>query len=162
MTDNDIDITGIGKAMEAVPDDVWKQVSTLACDSLRQFLSPLTSLAGGVGRLVEAKFDKLIDAEKLLAAETLKSASKKITNSGKQVSNEFKPKIILDVVDSSSKETEFELRELWANLLAQELTQGSVHPHIPRLLSQMTTSDARTLTKINRINRKGYAINRNL
>jgi len=59
-----------------------------------------------------------------------------------------KPDVVASVLVESSKQTDMNLRELWANLLAQELLGGTVHPEVVNILKRLTSEDAQTLAKI--------------
>src|SRR5690554_5109690 len=51
-------------------------------------------------------------------------------------------------MDNSSAETDPLLRELWANLLAEEFVSGEVHPEFPKILVRLSPRDAQTLARI--------------
>ena len=146
--DGGLDLVGAGKLAKAIPAKAWVQLVDTACTTFKAALAPLTATTSGIGRLVEAKFDRLIDAEKILAAETMKRATEKMSNSKHTPSGTAKANIVIAVVESSANETEPILRELWANLLAQELVSGTVHPEIPKVLARLSSSDAQLLAQI--------------
>jgi hypothetical protein len=52
------------------------------------------------------------------------------------------------VLEAASIETDDTLRELWANLLAQEIIGGKVHPEFTRTLSRLSSMDAQVLAHI--------------
>jgi hypothetical protein len=65
MPDSDgLDIVGIGKAARAIPAKAWTTVVETACEIFKQLLAPITGTTTGLGRLIEAKFDRLVDAER--------------------------------------------------------------------------------------------------
>ncbi|WP_238114997.1 Abi-alpha family protein [Vibrio cincinnatiensis] len=99
-------------------------------------------------RLISAKFDRLVEAEKILAAETFRNARKKVEKSKAAPQGNYKSSIIVKVLEQSSQETDMNMRELWENLLAQELIDGSVHPEVVSILSRIAPQDAQTLAKI--------------
>lgn len=148
MSDKSIDLAGIGELAKAIPEKSWNQLVSTACETFQKALAPITELTGGLGRLISAKFDRLIDAEKILAAETMQRASKKVARVNKRPTGNSKPGIITSVITESSKQTDINLRELWANLLAQELIDGSVHPEVVSILTRISTEDAQTLARI--------------
>lgn len=149
MTDESgLDLVGIGKLAKAVPAKAWTQLVDTACKTFRELLAPVTSTTSGVGRLIDAKFDRLVDAEKVLATETLKRAQSKVQASGKSPTGTIKAKVIVATVEASGQETDPVLRELWANLLAQEIMHGTVHPEFPRILARLSAEDAQLLAQI--------------
>jgi len=111
-------------------------------------ISPLTAITSGTGRLIEAKFDRLVDAEKVIASQTISRATEKASLSSRKRKNEPKPSIILKVIEDSSAEVDKTLRELWTNLVANEFVDGSVHPEFVRILSRLSAVDAQRLIEI--------------
>ncbi|WP_167631922.1 Abi-alpha family protein [Mariprofundus ferrooxydans] len=148
MCDKGIDLTGIGEVAKAIPEQSWNQLVSTACEAFQKTLAPITELTGGLGRLISAKFDRLIDAEKILAADTMQRASEKVARANKRPSGNAKPGVITSVITESSKQTDINLRDLWANLLAQELIDGSVHPEVVSILARISSEDAQTLARI--------------
>ena len=146
--DNSLDLTGVGKLAKAIPPKAWSQIVDTACTTFRDAIAPFTATTSGVGRLITAKFDRLVDAEKVLAAENMDKASKKVFASKKKPSGTAKPPIIAAAVEASGNETDLLLRELWSNLLAQEILTGNVHPEFPRILTRMAAHDAQLLATI--------------
>lgn len=61
LSETGVDLAGIGKAMRAIPPSAWQQMVDTACDTFEKTLSPITETADGIGRLIKAKFDRLID-----------------------------------------------------------------------------------------------------
>jgi len=115
MDDTSLDLTGIGKLAKAIPKKAWDRLVRTACETFEKCLAPITETTGGIGRLIAAKFDYLVDAEKILTAETFQKATEKVEKSGRLPKGNYKPNIILKVVDESSKQTDTTIRELWAN-----------------------------------------------
>lgn len=143
-----LDIAGIGRLAKAIPAKAWTQIVDTACTTFRQVVAPITALTSGVGRLIDAKFDALAEAPKVLAAETFTRASEKVRISRKPLASGVNAKILIDVIDNSSTETDPLLRELWANLLAEEFVSGEVHPEFPKILVRLSAKDAQTLARI--------------
>jgi len=146
--DSSLDIVGIGKLAEAVPDQVWTSLVDTACITFKQLILPITAITSGTGRLIEAKFDRLVDAEKVIASQTISRATEKASLSSRKRKNEPKPSIILKVIEDSSAEVDKTLRELWTNLVANEFVDGSVHPEFVRILSRLSAVDAQRLIEI--------------
>lgn len=58
--DNSLDVVGIGKLAEAVPDESWNRLVDTACCTFNELLAPITSTTGGLGRLITATKIKAI------------------------------------------------------------------------------------------------------
>ena len=146
--DPSFDLVGIGKVAKAIPAKAWVQLVETACVTFREVVAPVKALTSGTGRLIEAKFDRLVEAEKVLASDTFNNASKKARASKKPQAENPSARVILAVIDRSSSETDPLLRELWANLLAQEFTNVGVHPEFPGILSRLSSQDAQVLADV--------------
>ena len=146
--DRSLDVVGLGKLAEAIPDQAWSSVVDTACSTFQQVIAPITALTSGTGRLIEAKFDRLVDAEKVIASQTLLLAAEKSSRSKRKRKGQPKPSIILKVVEEASGEVDSTLRELWTNLVANELVDNSVHPEFVRILQRLSASDACRLIAI--------------
>ena len=146
--DGGLDVLGAGKLAKAIPAKVWTLVVGTACDTFSSAIAPFTSTTSGIGRLITAKFDRLVEAEKLLASQAMARAAEKVKNSKKIPSGRAKANIVIAAIEFSATETDEILRELWANLLAQEIVAGTVHPEFPRILSRLSSSDAQVLAQI--------------
>ncbi len=147
IVDVSIDVTGVGKAMRAIPATAWQRIVDTACSTVEKTLAPITETAHGIGRLVQAKFDGLVDAQKVMAAEAVASATKKAKQSGQDIKTP-RPQILIQVIEQSANETDSGIRELWSNLLAQEMLTQGVHPEIARVLSRISSEDAQLLVNI--------------
>lgn len=143
-----LDIVGVGKFAKAIPQKAWVQVVDTACKTFREAIAPFTALTSGTGRLIEAKFDRLVDAEKVLAAEAMAKAQEKIAQSKKKGAGKAKANIVITAIEATATETDVVIRELWSNLLAQEIVNGNVHPEFPRILSRLSASDAQLLAQV--------------
>lgn len=143
-----LDIVGVGKLAKAIPQKAWVQLVDTACKTFREVIAPLTALTSGTGRLIEAKFDRLVDAEKVLAADAMAKAQEKITQSKKKPTGKAKASVVIAAIEATGTETDVVARELWSNLLAQEIITGDVHPEFPRILSRLGAGDAKLLAEI--------------
>ena len=143
-----LDIVGAGKLAEAIPAESWNQVVNTACDTFKSLLAPLTSVTSGTGRLISARFDRLVDGEKLLATQMLESASKKASDSTSKSDKAPRASMIIKVIEASSTETDETLQELWSNLLANELVDNSIHPEFIQILSRLSSTDAYRLIEL--------------
>jgi hypothetical protein len=133
--DTSFDLVGVGRAMKAIPATAWQRLVDTACDTFESLIAPVTESAAGVGRLVQAKFDKLVDVEKVLAAEAVATASKKAKATGRKTQAP-RAQILLQVIEHASQEADIGVRELWSNLLAHEMLSNGVHPEIGRVLGR--------------------------
>ena len=102
---------------------------TLRAKPFANAIAPFTATTSGIGRLIEAKFDRLVEAEKVLAAENVAKTAAKVARSRRLPSGKAKARIVVAAIEASGRETDPVMRELWSNLLAQEeITDGTVHP----------------------------------
>lgn len=182
--DKSLDIVGVGKLAKAIPQKAWVAVVETACETFQSCVAPLTKTTSGIGRLIEAKFDRLVDAEKVLAAEIMSRATEK-ANASKDVEaspdqsatsekasrrsrkakrpskddadiqsrSESGPKtmkvpIVVQAIEHSAVQTDEVLRELWSNLIAQEIVTGAVHPEFPGILAKLSVQEAHVLAEI--------------
>lgn len=143
-----LDLTGIGALGKAMPAKAWNELISTACSTFKQCIAPITSTTGGIGRLIEAKFDKMLEPEKLLCSMCLLEATQKIEEYDKAISGKSKSKVVLAALEESATQTEEAIHHLWSNLLANELIGGDVHPEIPRILARLCTEDAVLLAAI--------------
>lgn len=141
---NDMDIT------KALPKEAWNKLAATACESFEKLIYPLTATTEGIGRLIEQRFTRLADEQKIIAAKCLAEVSEKVASSRKQTSADVvvKPAVVYEALDNTDNQTDQTIRTLWANLLANEFLEGDVHPEIARLLSRITAKDALLLSKI--------------
>lgn len=145
--DQSFDLVGVGRAMKAIPPAAWKKLVDTGCDTVKDVIAPITQAMAGVGRLIEAKFDRLVDAEKVAAAEIVEAAKRKAKRSKRQP-NVPRPQILLQAIENGASETDVGVRELWSNLLANEMLGAVVHPEIGRVLARISSEDAQVLVGI--------------
>lgn len=147
MTDPEksLDLAGVGKAAHAIPPDVWRKVVDAALDIFR----PFTALLGGTGRLIEQKFDRLTEAEKVSVAGIVQQARPRLeAASDRRERLEPNGKVLTGIIEGSAVETDATIRGLWANLLANEITEGGVHPEFLGILKRMNHNDAVRLAEL--------------
>lgn len=151
MTTDDLpDANIVRDIAKSIPESAWLRIVQTACDIFEQCVSPVTELTSGIGRLIKARFDRLSGIEKVLAAHAIQMAEKKLNAVEVESRVIEDPKTLLEAISGVASETHAELHELWANLLAQELSTGAVHPEIPRILTRLTPADAILLMEINK------------
>jgi hypothetical protein len=153
--DSSLDLTGLGKLAKSIPASSWNRLVKTACDTFTDLLAPITSTTTGLGHLVQAKFDGMVDAQKVLAADSVRRAKEKVENTGRKPKGNPKSIVIIKIIENASNETDNNLRDIWANLLANEIIDNQVHPEFPRILERLSSNDAVTLAEIaNEDNRK--------
>ncbi len=146
--DSSLDLTGVGKLAKAIPPKAWEKLVTTACDTFKECIAPITATTGGLGRLIDAWFERLVDAQKVLVAETMSKASKKAASMRKERAAQPSGSVMIAALAAASNETNGSLRELWSNLIAREMTLGEVHPEFVEILKRMNVADAKTLAHI--------------
>lgn len=101
MSDSDqsLDLAGLGKLASAIPDPAWQKLVDTACNTFSAIVLPLTATTEGLGRLVEAKFDRLTDIEKVFAADAVQKAQAKVANSLNQVQGKVKSTVIIPAIE---------------------------------------------------------------
>jgi hypothetical protein len=132
--------------LKEVPKEVWGA----SVEVINKLIYPITATTVGIGKLIEQKFSTLNEVQKLIAEQTLREATDKIT---KVNNNDFtnvvvKPQVIYTVLDNSDSQSDDFIRSLWANVTARELSEGSVHPEIVRLFAKLTAPDLMVLTDL--------------
>lgn len=143
-----LDITGIGKVAKAIPANSWNRLVKTACETFSQLISPITATTYGLGQLIQAKFDGMVDAQKVLAADAVARAKEKVENSAKQPKGNPKAIILVKAIENASNESDENIREIWANLIANEIISNDVHPEFPRILERLSPNDAAVLAEI--------------
>jgi hypothetical protein len=148
--DKSIDLIGVGRLAKAIPATAWKRVVETACSTFEKVVAPITETTSGLGRLIQAKFNKLIDSEKVIVAKTAQEAAETVKNAGMSLNENFNHLILCKIIDHAQSQADPGIRKLWSNLLAREMTEGAVHPEIAEVLSRLTTKDALLLFEIAR------------
>lgn len=135
---------------KSIPKEAWGQLARTACATFEKLIYPLTATTEGIGRLIELRFLKLEDEQKIIAAKCLEEVYKKIQDSpiGPSPDVIVKPSVVYEALENTDNQTDITIRGLWANLLANEFLDGGVHPEIAKLLSRLTSRDAVLLLKI--------------
>lgn len=136
--------------VKSIPKEAWSHLAKTACVTFEKLIYPLTATTEGIGRLIELRFSKLEDEQKIIAAKCLEEAFKKVQGSAKGLGPDVivKPSVVYEALENADNQTDETIRTLWANLLANEFIGGGVHPEIAKLLSRLTSSDAVLLLKI--------------
>jgi hypothetical protein len=144
----DLDMTGIGKAMQAIPNKSYNMVVSTATSTFRSVLRPITATTEGAGRYIEACFDEWTDRKKVAAAAALKAAAEKADEANKERNPTPYARVLVLALDAATDDGDPLISELWQNLIANELTSGGVHPRFVRILRDLAPSDAHRLVKL--------------
>ena len=150
MSESLPELTLVREIAQAMPESAWQRLVDTACTFFEDCVAPLTETTSGIGRLIRAKFERLEAVEKVIAAQTIQEAKRGLEEHSIPLKPIQNPKTLLETIAGASSETSVELHDLWVNLLAQEISSGTVHPEIPRVLSRLTSDDARLLSSIHR------------
>jgi hypothetical protein len=126
---------------KAIPPESWRRIVKTACSEFEKLIAPITQLTWGVGRLIKAKFDRLTDPEKIVVAQTFAIANEKASASKRERNPEPNAVMLTKIINNADAQANANLRDLWSNLLARELTSGSVHPEVADILAQLTVRD---------------------
>lgn len=134
------------EAIKNIPQEVWGA----AVDVISKLIYPITATTVGVGKLIEQKFSTLNEVQKIIAKQTLREATEKVKsrNQTEYTNVVVKPEIIYTVLENVDAQSDDSIRDLWANLTARELSEGSVHPEIARLFSKLTAPDLMILSEL--------------
>ncbi len=154
--DTSLDLIGVGKLAKAIPAPAWNRLVKTTCDTFSQLLSPITSTTFGLGQLIQAKFDKMVDVQKVFAADAVRRAKEKVERTGRVPKDKPKAIVLIRAVENASNETDNNLREIWSNLIANEILDNQVHPEFLRILERMSSNDALTLVDIADSDRKDH------
>ncbi len=133
------------KLISSIPKEAWEA----AIEVIRQLLYPITATTAGVGKLIEQKLSTLNSVQRIFAEQTLREATEKAKRRVKQDFSRVivKPQVIYIVLENADGQSDDSMRELWANLTARELTEGSVHPEIARVFGKLTSADLIVLSQ---------------
>jgi hypothetical protein len=152
--DKSLDFTGIGKVAKAIPAKSWNRLVKTACDTFSQLIAPITSTTYGLGRLIQAKFNGMTDVQKIFAADAVNRARQKTEKANTPLKDNPKAIIILQALENASNETDDNIRDIWANLIANEILTNDVHPDFPNILKRLSSKDAVVLAEIGESNSK--------
>lgn len=142
------DLAGIGKIAEAIPEAGWQKAIDTACDTFTDLISPITKTTAGLGGLIQAKFDAMVDVQKVFAADAVERARRKTQALSLPHNARPSARVLISAIDEASVESDDSLRDIWSNLIANELTRGSIHPEFPNILSRLSAADAIVLSEI--------------
>ncbi|SFR05245.1 protein of unknown function [Poseidonocella sedimentorum] len=148
------DLAGIGKVAQAIPEAGWTKAIDTACDTFSDLIAPITKTTAGLGALIQAKFDAMIDVQKVFAADAVQRARQKTQNLIPPENQRPSARVLVKAIEEASLESDENLRDIWANLIANEIHGGAVHPVFPQILSQLSASDALVLAQIAEKNAK--------
>ncbi len=143
------DLAGLGKVAKAIPPEVYNRSAATALSTFEKLVAPITESTSGLGRYIRQRFDSLVDTEKAVAAYTLEKALRRAESrsaaQGKKIAPPSHPKSFVASIEEAAGETNPALHEMWANLLASQLTDDLPHPYFVGLLKQFSANEARVL-----------------
>ena len=146
--DNRVDLAGLGEIAKSIPPESWNDLVRTATGTFRSLIRPLTALSEGIARFIEQKFERMTDIEKVVFADGLDKAQKKIEEGSRTFTGPKNLRTFNQLVENVSQCTESMTREMWINLLARDLCDESVHPEFINILSRLSSEDARLLIEI--------------
>lgn len=152
--DGGVDLVGIGRVAQAIPEAGWKKAIDTACDTFSDLIAPITKTTAGLGALIQAKFDTMIDIQKVFAADTVDRARRKTQHLQPRQNPRPSARVLVRAIEEASLESDENLRDIWANLIANEIHGGTVHPEFPQILVRLNASDALVLAQIAEKNTK--------
>jgi hypothetical protein len=157
--DKSIDIVGFGKIAKAIPPKVYEQTTKTLLTTFQQLTAPITETTGGLGRYLKQKFDNMVDAEKAIATYTVEKAlaraKSKLDAEHKSLLPPPSTKTFVRSIEEAAKETDPLLHEMWANLIASQLSSGTCHPHFVEILSHFTPEEAKLLISLSPLDQVG-------
>ncbi|MBW1616754.1 MAG: DUF4393 domain-containing protein [Deltaproteobacteria bacterium] len=98
--------------------------------------------------LIQAKFNGMADVQKILTADSIRCAKEKVKKTGRKPKGKPKSFVLIKAIENASNETDNNIRDIWANLIANEILDNQIHPEFPLILTRLGTNDAITLAKI--------------
>jgi len=148
----EMDLVGLGKVAEAIPDEVYIQTSEAVTGTFKKLVAPITETTAGFGRLIQQKFDNMVDVEKSLATysvqRALTKAEAKARKRGVPIIAPVHPKSFVKAIEEASKETDPLLHEMWSSLLADQLINENFHPNFVGMLANFSPAEARLLMSL--------------
>lgn len=146
--ENREDRGGLGRDGEAPPECAWSETVRKATETFGNWVRPLAATAAGFGRWLEEKFAQMAEIEKVLLADGLTQAQRKLHAGGRSVIPTQNLATLGQLIAGVAQTNEELMREMWINLLVRELSAESVHPAFVGVLQRFTPQDARRLAEI--------------
>ena len=147
-----LDIAGFGKIAKAIPPKVYERSATMLLTTFQQLTAPITETTSGLGRYLKQKFDNMVEAEKAIATYTVEKAISRAREKAQLAGRALQPpassKTFVKAIEEASKETDPLLHEMWANLIASQLTDKTCHPHFVEILPHFSPAEARLLISL--------------
>jgi len=107
-----LDLTGAGKLAKAIPPKAWNKIVDTACKAFSDLIAPITKTTAGVGRLIEAKFKRMTEVEKVFAADAVQRAKEKVEKSKRKMSQKPKSRNLIAAIEGAANETDDSLTRL--------------------------------------------------
>ncbi len=147
-----IDIAGFGKIAKAIPAEVYERGASVLLTTFQNLTSPITETTSGLGRYLKQKFDNMVEAEKAIATYTVEKAITKAKSRAQLRNRDIHPpvssKSFVKSIEEAAKETDPLLHEMWANLIASQLSDDLCHPHFVEILTHFSAAEAHLLISL--------------
>lgn len=145
-----MDITGLGEVAKAIPPAAWQELVQTATSTLKDVMKPLTAITGGIGNLIEQRFTHMAEVQKVLLADGLAKVRDRIEKerTPPDVASPPRFSVLVELLDEVSLANEGLTRQMWINLLTEEIAAGGVHPEFVNTLRRLAPEDARLLLNI--------------
>lgn len=154
-----LDIAGFGKIAKAIPPKVYERSATTLLTTFQHLTAPFTETTSGLGRYLKQKFDNMVEAEKAIATYTVEKAISRAKDKAQLSGRDLQPpansKTFVKAIEEASKETDPLLHEMWANLIASQLTDETCHPHFVEILPHFSPAEARLLISLHPLSEVG-------
>lgn len=128
-------------AKQPLPPDLLRRWHEVKLELWESATSLFVIPASGMGGLLRVWFDGLIDLHQMQVLGRLYEASERAHRAGAPV-HPPRQAVMRAFLEGIEEEVDSELEEFWANLLAREVIENSVHPGICKLLYSLTAEDA--------------------
>lgn len=147
-----LDLAGFGKIADAIPKAVYEQSAATLLTTFEKLTAPITESTSGIGRYLRQKVDNMVEVEKAIATYTLDKAVRRAKKRSESLQINLKSPIhqksFIKAIEEASKETDSVLHEMWANLLASQMSDGDSHPHFVETLTHFGPAEARLLVSL--------------
>jgi hypothetical protein len=147
-----LDVTGLGKVASAIPKEVYERSAATLLTTFEMLTAPITESTSGLGRYLRQKFDNMVQVEKAIATYTVEKALHRASERCERARISLRapahPKSFVRAIEEASKETDPVLHEMWANLLASQLSDGVCHPHFVEVLPHFSPTEAKLLVSL--------------
>ena len=150
--DKSIDLIGIGKLAEAIPESVYNQTTETITTTFEKLIAPITETTSGLGRYIKQKFDNMVYIERSLVTYSMQKVCDKLAKEKLTIGHVPSAKSLVKIMEEVSKEIDPLLNVLWTNLLYSQLIDQRSHPFFINILSNLSAKEALLLESLNSFN----------